>query len=132
MPQCEHEGCTRQDVTECIVIDYRCPLDFSVWDYVSMLGPIGAIRHLWRLWRDGSAEWPPEHYCPEHCQLHGFCYGCGQFWAGCERFDFDPSGLCPNCQSELDAGLDWDDDDWPDYWADYPGELLADNLEFVG
>jgi len=24
------------------------------------------------------------------------------------------------------------DDDWLDCWADYPGELLADNLDFVG
>jgi len=42
-------------------------------------------------------------YCSEHCQLEGFCWGCGEFWGGCEAFDFNIAGLCPNCKGDLDA-----------------------------
>jgi hypothetical protein len=44
-------------------------------------------------------------YCTEHAQEHGFCWYCGHFWGGCEAFDFEPSGLCPNCKDEVKNDL---------------------------
>ena len=50
-----------------------------------------------------------EYYCAIHAFEHGYCYMCGQFWGGCESFDFSPSHLCPNCQEE-ESRDDWEDD----------------------
>jgi hypothetical protein len=36
--------------------------------------------------------------CSEDASLNSYCCGCGKFWAGCEDFDFEPSGLCLNCR----------------------------------
>lgn len=63
----------------------------------------GIICALW----DFEAENPAEItyiYCPTHAWEEGFCYGCGQFWAGLESFDFNPRHVCSNCdvQKELD------------------------------
>jgi hypothetical protein len=44
-----------------------------------------------------TVEW----FCPEHCFEHGFCFGCGNFWAGTEGFDFSESHLCDDCESEV-------------------------------
>ena len=44
-----------------------------------------------------------EYYCTVHAHKQGYCYMCGHFWAGCESFDFDPTGLCSNCKSEQEA-----------------------------
>ena len=60
-------------------------------------------------------------YCVEHSSKAGFCWSCGQFWAGVEAFDFSPiEGICPNCISEFeDEGSYWDDEDdedWEDDW----------------
>lgn len=53
---------------------------------------------------------PDGYYCAEHA-AGSFCLGCGQFWAGNESFDFNPRGLCDNCDVEID---DPDDDaTWP-------------------
>ncbi|MCZ7543326.1 MAG: hypothetical protein M5R40_07205 [Anaerolineae bacterium] len=50
---------------------------------------------------------PAEYYCAEHKDAHGYCWGCGLFWAGCEEFDFSPvKGLCPNCRDEYEADQD--------------------------
>ena len=52
------------------------------------------------------------YYCAEHASLNGYCWGCGEFQAGCENFDSEPSGLCPNCRDD------------PDLTGDYPEEEL--------
>jgi len=88
---CEHEGCTSTCVTEC------------------------------RLSACAEDEDTVEYYCAEHCREHGYCYLCGYFWAGIERFDFDPGGLCPECRSVVEeeerteeeeaAEWGWMDDD---------------------
>lgn len=52
-------------------------------------------------------------YCTEHAHKNGFCWYCGHFWAGCEQFDFDPSGLCPNCKWEVKNDLgEYDDEEY--------------------
>ncbi len=44
-----------------------------------------------------------DFYCPSHARENGFCWGCGQFWAGCEEFEFSPiPGCCPNCRDEFE------------------------------
>jgi hypothetical protein len=43
------------------------------------------------------------YYCPEHATKNGYCWMCGEFWAGNEEFDLDPSQPCPNCNNEVDA-----------------------------
>lgn len=69
-----------------------------------------------------------EHYCPEHAEQNGYCWGCGLFCAGIERFDFAESyggikGLCENCEDEVKADMgEYDDHDeapW-DYAEDVP------------
>lgn len=64
-----------------------------------------------------DADDPDYFYCGEHCQIEGFCYICGQFWAGVEMFDFGP-GYCVNCASEVEEP-DYDDMDWFDDYAEY-------------
>lgn len=83
---CEHEGCTEANATlPCYYPDYEGPYDY---DHAS----------LW--------------LCAAHAQEEGFCWGCGQFWAGIESFDFDPAGLCDNCRDEHDSDEErFDDDD---------------------
>ena len=67
--------------------------------------------------QEGCTEWanpcflptedaPHEWLCPEHAAAAGYCAGCFEFWAGVEVFDFSPSHLCANCQSEFDEYLD--------------------------
>lgn len=73
---CEHEGCQNIDTIRCRVVDYSVSVE----------------------------EQHPEEiywYCAEHCQVEGFCCGCGEFWAGIESFDTRPNGLCDACNDEL-------------------------------
>ena len=61
------------------------------------------------------------NFCLDHCQPF-FCWGCGQFWAGIESFDFNPIGLCDNCNFEFRDELgeyDHYDYDWQDYVDHY-------------
>src|SRR6266404_1523020 len=49
--------------------------------------------------------------CGGHAEHFGFCFMCGNFWAGCESFDFSRvKGVCENCIAEFDD--DSDEDDW--------------------
>ncbi len=60
-------------------------------------------------------EW--NDYCVTHASQNGYCWGCGEFWAGCESFDFNRMQLCPNCRDDPDFREDWEDED--DEYADY-------------
>ena len=56
------------------------------------------------------------NYCQAHCSEAGFCYGCGQFWAGVERFDFAVhyggiAGLCENCEEQVRSDMGENDDE---------------------
>ena len=53
---------------------------------------------------------PDGYYCGNHSHEHGFCCGCGMFYAGIESFDFNRSGLCDECQDSVDADFDDGDD----------------------
>lgn len=53
-----------------------------------------------------------EYYCSEHAQEHGYCYMCGNFWGGCEDFDFASSGMCSNCRGEYLEGTHEDIDEY--------------------
>lgn len=54
----------------------------------------------------------PSHYlCATHCHEEGFCWACGNFWAGCESFDFSRNGLCSNCRNDPDVTGEADPDD---------------------
>lgn len=82
---------------------------------------------------EGGAEDLVEYYCTEHCQKHGYCWGCGEFWAGVEMFDFEPSGLCEHCKEEIGAEVEeWDEerDEYMEAWEDYPGELLVGDVNY--
>jgi len=56
------------------------------------------------------------HYCPDHAQENGFCWLCGEFWGGVEEFEFDPSGLCPNCayDARMEKHEDMDEGEFDD------------------
>lgn len=63
-----------------------------------------------------EATEPDEYFCSEHCHEHGYCWGCGEFWAGVESFDFNPLGLCDNCRDDPDiTGIEPEDEDAIDY-----------------
>lgn len=86
---CEHEGCQSRDTILCRVVDYSVTVE----------------------------EQHPEDtywYCAEHCQVEGFCSGCGMFCAGMESFDFRQNGLCDYCNDELESELA-DSDDSEDF-----------------
>jgi hypothetical protein len=55
-----------------------------------------------------------EWRCGAHAYDAGFCQGCGAFCAGMESFDMSRSGLCYECEQELDAALSGvdQDDEW--------------------
>jgi hypothetical protein len=128
---CEHPGCDATDTTPCAVVACRSD-GYPAWQLINEYGPLIGTRLSWHLWRRGRVELPPEWYCPEHAKQNGYCWGCGQFWSGCETFDFDPGILCPNCRENPEYDVDFHDDEWLDMWADYPHELLAADVEFEG
>lgn len=61
----------------------------------------------------GPPDEPDDLLCAEHCTDEGYCWGCGNFWAGIETFDFSPDGLCENCGPEIRESEDYDE---ADYW----------------
>jgi hypothetical protein len=79
---CEHKDCLAEGAV-------RCRL--AIYDYE------GGYYYI----RDEIY-----YYCADHCHEEGFCYGCGEFWGGCENFDFSPYHLCSNCKDELDDEAD--------------------------
>jgi len=45
-------------------------------------------------------------YCIKHAKENGYCYCCGEFWAGLEEFDFAENyghlkGCCPICSDMI-------------------------------
>lgn len=63
-------------------------------------------------------EEPNGWYCPDHAHENGFCPGCGLFSAGIESFDFSQSGLCENCQDELESEM-YEPDEYDEYDDEY-------------
>jgi hypothetical protein len=60
-----------------------------------------------------------EHLCFDCAGENGFCFGCGQFCAGMESFDFSPiPGYCANCVDQIKSTVADDDPD-PDDDAYY-------------
>ena len=97
--QCQHKDCIKTNVIPCYLPSYQGPYDYIQAD-----------------------TW----LCPEHCQVEGFCWGCGQFWAGIESFDFSPTGLCENCKEEDSAVMDEiDADSNADYEWNYDDGFLS-------
>lgn len=90
---CQHEGCTvaAGETVQCYLPDTN--------------------------WQESP---PDEWLCPEHAFAHGYCKGCGSFWAGVEDFDFG-NGYCEHCQAEFDHDHEYEDegDYYGDYWDDY-------------
>ena len=85
---------------------------------------------------DNADGTPDEYYCGEHVRDAGYCPGCGNFWAGCESFDFSPSGYCENCASEFDdESEDIDDENYWDFreydGAGYPVDHGSDDYWYT-
>lgn len=74
---------------------------------------------------DNNGDTPDELLCAHHAPKAGFCWGCGNFWAGVESFDFNTNNLCDNCKDDPDLTGDYGDDDYPD---DY--DFAGDDLPF--
>lgn len=70
-------------------------------------------------WLPDDTDEPSDHLCLKHASEHGYCWGCGQFWAGIESFDFNPRELCDNCDVEF-SEPDYDEDDVYYPWYDLP------------
>lgn len=116
---CMEEDCRQTEyLVPCRLVVYRgeVPLMYIV--------RFQGLRAAWDFIRRG---WYKEtyYYCASHCQKNGFCYGCGEFWAGSESFDFGP-GYCSNCAGEFED--DWDDDDGY-YGNDMPDDYYAQEYE---
>lgn len=117
---CEEEGCSEtRDLVKCRLVMMR--FDVSWFWYWRLYG----FREAWRIWgelrKTGAAD-VYDYYCAEHCYKNGYCYACGQFWAGSEDFDFSRSHLCSNCRYE-----EMEDDEYIDdgsyYSGPYDGEI---------
>ena len=95
---CEHEGC--------LDVGIQCRLT---------------------IYNDDYSQWYDEYYwyCTEHCHINGFCWYCGEFWGGCEAFDFEPTGCCPNCKDEFKA--DVCEDDFEDEYEDFLYDIQEEN-----
>lgn len=115
--QCQEKGCNEtQNLVKCRLV--MTIEDVSPLWYLREYGWREALRIWKELYKVGAAD-VYDHYCAEHCQKNGYCYSCGEFWAGSESFDFSRSGLCSNCRSEYEEDYDEDEDD------DYPyGDIL--------
>ncbi len=82
--------------------------------------PREAVGVLWQKLTKGHFD-TYAYYCSQHATENGYCYGCGEFWAGVETFDFSPSGLCSNCLSAEDDGdFDYESEDEEDEWDEVP------------
>ncbi len=72
---------------------------------------------------DNETGEPNHWYCSNHAFKHGFCWGCGLFWGGCESFDFARhrggiQGLCENCsdaaRADFESGLEDNEEEFYD------------------
>lgn len=108
---CQHKDCTASGpyVAECTLTDYRG--DVPAWVYLRSYGLIQGLRHVWELLTQGWTD-VHEYYCAEHAKENGYCFGCGNFWAGNESFDFSSSIYCENCREE-------------EYWEDEEEEYYG-------
>lgn len=96
MPKCEEDGCDKEGDVACRLSDYdHDTKEFKEYTY---------------------------HYCAEHATKNGFCWGCSEFWAGVEDFEFHPSKLrlCENCRDEIayEMGEIDEGEESPDYEED--------------
>lgn len=122
MNKCQEEGCQETDnLIECRLTIYKGDWGISPVHIFMQYG----ISAMWEYVRKGWTD-TYEYYCAEHCQKNGYCYGCGEFWAGSESFDFSKSGLCSNCQGEFENDFYYDEDDY-DMSSDY---YLYDQQEY--
>lgn len=81
---CEEKGCNKEAM-QCHLVDYG-----AFWIY----------SNIWfKTEEKDIIYW----YCTEHTTKNGFCWMCGEFWAGNSEFDFNNSHLCPNCRDGVDA-----------------------------
>ena len=77
---------------------------------------------------DNESKKPDYHYCMKHANQHGFCWGCGGFWGGVERFEFSRfcggiEGLCENCGDafveEFADEEDEEEEEYDDHYSYY-------------
>ncbi len=96
---CFKRGCGREGV-ECFMPDYEAA--------------------------DEAKQKPDEYYCVHHAHDAGYCWCCGQFWAGVESFDL-PDDLCENCRDEFDEEfMHYDDEAIDDYDVGFNGQWFED------
>lgn len=113
---CDREGCEDTETMPCFWVLY-----FHEMSVLETLFRYGLKAAVWLL-RDGSVEILDGYYCAEHAYEEGFCWGCGQFYAGgSERFDFRIGGqwMCDGCWSnfyEYEPEDEWDEDYYPGPW----------------
>ncbi len=86
--KCQHPGCQRSLVTDCISpklseINHFDSLD----DYIQA-----------KLIEEGI-----KYYCPEHCQQYGYCWNCGTYQADRNDIKFRKTGLCRQCSRDNDS-----------------------------
>lgn len=90
---CEAKDCKEKADVRCHIVDYETEpaKDFYYW------------------------------YCHKHAKEYGYCYLCGEFFAGIEEFDFPKiyghiPGLCPVCSDMVKADAGEFDDEEQNYY----------------
>jgi hypothetical protein len=109
---CQERDCQESDVVECRLPIYKNDIySYSLFEIFKNFGGLKSVIHyLKHGWLNTY-----DYYCPEHCKKNGYCYGCGEFWAGSESFDFSRNGLCSNCRDDSDL-VDYEEEE-DDYWS---------------
>lgn len=126
---CQEEGCNSTDTIECRLTVYKNDLyKTSILYLLRNEGLKSVIEYL----RHGYTD-THDYYCAEHCFKNGYCYGCGEFWAGSEMFDFSRNHLCSNCQGDPDL-VGYEDDEpyyeMPDDYYDYDNQEYYPDEEY--
>lgn len=75
-------------------------------------------------WLPDDLDKPSEWYCWRHMYQAGYCPGCGNFSAGIESFDFSRYELCDNCEWQVKAEEEREQQDWEGWEFDPWEEAL--------
>ena len=111
---CENENCTREATVKCTLTVYE-ERKFFRW-----------LKELFHLptWKDEV-----ENLCAECAVDAGYCFACGNFYAGCKSYDLSPiKGCCENCISEFEEP-EFDEFDYTDPFDDDMNRIGDDEFE---
>ena len=85
--KCQHYGCNRTLVVDCIKAELiECGSEYDYLDESTRKKMISDSL---------------EYFCPEHCEDHGYCWNCGAPIEASGRYYHRGELLCRSCHEEL-------------------------------